>query len=70
MVVVGIARLAGVVVGGYGGADLLLEARKGDPVDADVAVHPDVTLYSFLVPLQNKIRHTLMWAEVTCVRDL
>ena len=63
-------RLVGVVVGRCGGADLVFEAGEGDPVDADVAVHPDVTLYSFLVPLQNKIRHTLMWAEVTCVRDL
>ena len=42
MVAVVVARLVGVVVGRGGGADLLLEAGEGDPVDADVAVHPDV----------------------------
>jgi hypothetical protein len=36
-------RFIRVVVGRCRGADLLLEARQGDAVDAYVAVHPDVS---------------------------
>src|ERR671932_503912 len=65
-----VPRLVGVVVGGCGGTDLLLEPGEGDPVDADIAVHPDVTLDGLLVPLEEEIRDELVRAEVARVRDL
>jgi hypothetical protein len=53
MVAVGMARLVGMVMGRSGSAYLLFEAGEGDPVDADVAVHPNVPAYGLLVTLHK-----------------
>src|SRR5215212_4770935 len=69
-VVVGMTGLVGVVVGGRGGANLLLEAGESDAVDADVAVHADVALKRLAVALEYEIRDPRVGTEVASVADL
>ena len=47
--------LVGVVVGRCRGADLLLEAGQGDAVDANVAVHADVSSQGLRITLDHKV---------------
>src|SRR4028119_1627076 len=69
MVVVGVARLVGVVMGRSGSADLLLEPGEGDPVYADVAVHPDVPAYGLLISLHKQAHDLFVRPEVAGVGD-
>ena len=59
-----VAVLVGVVVGRCGGADLLLEARQGDAVDAHVAVHADVPFDRLGITFDQKVSHTSVRSEV------
>src|SRR5215204_2528594 len=59
-----------VVVGRRLGADLLLEAREGDAVDAHVAVHADVPGQSLCGTLDHKVSYSSGWPEVSCVAHL
>ena len=47
--------VVGVVVRALRPADLVGEARQGDPVGAGVAVHPDVAAQRLVVPLQHQV---------------
>ncbi len=69
MVAVGVARLVGVVMGRSGSADLLLEPGEGDPVYADVAVHPNVPAYGLLVTLHKQVHDLCVRPEVAGVGD-
>src|SRR3712207_6696663 len=59
-----------VVVGSGGSADLLLEARQGYPVDAEIAVHSDVARIGLAVALQDEIRHPRVRSEVAGMAHL
>ena len=65
-----VPRLVGVVVGRCGGANLVLEARQGDAVDAHVAVHADVPSNSFSITFDQKVSHTRVRPEVSGVAHL
>src|SRR5215211_5643952 len=68
--VVAEARLVRVVVGRGRGPYLLLEPRQRDPVDADVAVHPDVPLDGLGVALHQEVGHPRVGPEVPGVAHL
>src|ERR671920_1138371 len=67
MVAMGVARLVGVVVGRSGSADLLFKARESDPVDANVAVHPDVPAYGLVVALHKQVHDLFVRPKVAGV---
>src|SRR5215210_9328378 len=69
MVAMVMARFVGVIMGCSGGADLLFEAGEGDPVDADVAVHPDVPAYGLVVTLHKQVHDLFVRPEVAGVGD-
>src|SRR5438876_690809 len=52
---VSVGGVVGVVMRTLGQADAVLEAGQRYPVDAGVAVHPEVTCQCLLVPLDHHI---------------
>ena len=69
VVTVIVVRFVGMVVGCCGSTDLLLEAGEGDPVDADVAVHPDITINRLPVALHDEVRDPTVRTEVAPIGD-
>ena len=62
--------LVGVVVGRRRGADLLLEARQGDAVDAHVAVHADIPSQGLCITLDHKVSYPRVRSEVSRIAHL
>src|SRR5690349_12720667 len=67
---VSVSRVVGVVMRALGQADAVLEAGQRDPVDAGVAVHPDVTGQCLLVPLDHQLGQPVAVADHLAASDV